>query len=174
MLTPQVIYLETVNHCNARCIMCPHKYMQRPKGIMSSRIFETALQSISQINLNKISLFMHKEGEPLLDPNIIERIQYAKRKLTGFKELGINTNAMLLTLELSEKLLNSGLDTIYFSVDGASPETYNKIRINLDYDTVETNLKYFFALKRCQENKIRVVMQMLTNQDNHHEVKIFK
>lgn len=174
MFIPQVIYLETVNQCNARCVMCPHKHMLRPKGIMSQQLFEVAIQSISQVNLNEISLFMHKEGEPLLDPNIIERIKYAKKKLVGLKELGINTNAMLLTPELSEGLLSSGLDTIYFSVDGASPETYNKIRINLDYNTVETNLRYFFALKRQRGNRIRVIMQMLTNNENHYEVAAFK
>lgn len=174
MLMPQIIYVETTNRCNAKCIMCPHIKMQRKKGVMSQQLFEKTIDSIKEFNLNQVHLFLHKEGEPLLDSNIIERIKYAKKHLNGLKELAINTNAMLLTENKINGLLNSGLDTIYFSVDGASVEVYNKIRINLDYEVVEANLKRFFSLRLQQGNRIKIIMQMLTNKDNIHEVESFK
>jgi radical SAM protein with 4Fe4S-binding SPASM domain len=148
--------------------------MQRKKGMMAQQVFEKIIHSIKEINLDKIHLFLHKEGEPLLDSNIIERIKYTKTHLKGLKELAINTNAMLLTEDKSNGLLNSGLDTIYFSVDGASAEVYNKIRVKLNYDVVEANLKKFFELRLQHGNRIRVIMQMLTNKDNFHEVDMFK
>lgn len=174
MLIPEVVYIETVNKCNARCTMCPHPKMKREQGVMPNLIFEKTIQSLKELDLSEVQLFLHKEGEPLLDPNIVDRIQYAKEHLYGLQELGINTNAMLLTEDISMSLLQSGLDTIYFSIDGASAQTYNKIRIGLNYDVVESNVAKFFSLRKKYKKKINVIMQMVTNKDNYHEVELFK
>lgn len=174
MLRPKVIYIETTNLCNAKCIMCPHENMTRKKGFMSKKIFEKIIEDCKEVDLREGQVFLHKEGEPLLDPFIIDRIRYAKDNLPEVKEIGINTNAMLLNEEISRNLIKSGLDTIYFSVDGASPETYNKIRINLDYNTVEDNIKTFFKIKEEMGSNIKVIMQMLVYEDNKDEIDKFK
>lgn len=174
MLLPKIVYIETTNKCNARCVMCPHTKMKRPTGFMSQQIFERIIKTMKEFDLQDVRLFLHKEGEPLLDQNIIERISYAKRQLKGLKELVINTNAMLLTESMCVGLLESGLNTIYFSVDGATSQTYNNIRINLDYDTVINNIEKFFLLKKQYKSDIKIVMQMLTNENNYHEADLFR
>jgi len=173
MLMPEVIYIETTSVCNAKCIMCPHEQMERKQGTMSDSNFERTISTMQSINLTNLTLFLHKEGEPLLDRKIVERIKYAKANLKGLKELVINTNASRLTEDLSIGLLNSGLDTIYFSVDGATPETYNKIRVNLDYNKVEANIKNFFILKEKLRSNIKVIVQMVVSDDNRHEVELY-
>lgn len=174
ILKPKVIYIETTNLCNAKCIMCPHEKMKRKKGIMPQNVFESTIEKCKDIDLSDVQIFLHKEGEPLLDPDIIQRIRYARKNLPHAMEIGINTNAMLLTEEMSRGLLQSGLDTIYFSVDGTCADSYNKIRVNLDYDIVENNLKNFFKLKEDLKSDIKVIMQMLVYRGNKDEVKIFK
>ena len=174
MEIPKVIYIETTNKCNADCIMCPHKYMIRKLDTMNAEMFCEIIDSIKNIDLSETQLFLHKEGEPLCDENIFEKIAYAKSNLKDVNEIGINTNAMLLTKEKSKKLLEAGLDTIYFSVDGTSSSTYDKIRINCKYDTVEKNILDFFEIKNELKSNVRVIMQMLIYDGNKHEENEFR
>src|SRR3990170_3927583 len=173
-LKPTAIYIETTNKCNAKCIMCPNTKMTRKRAVMSEQIFEKTIDAISNLDLNDLQLFLHKEGEPLLDPDITARIKHAKNQLPNLKELIINTNAMLLTEKTSIELLESGLDTIYFSIDGASPETYNNIRLGLDYDSIASNVEKFFETHNKNKSNVKVIMQMLTDKHNMHEVDLFK
>lgn len=160
-MIPEVIYIETTNLCNANCIMCPHDSMKREKIVMEQDVFKKIILGMTDVDLSNTQLFLHKEGEPLCDKNIAERINYVYKKLPSVKEIGINTNAMLMTNEISDKLLNSGLNLIFFSVDGTTAETYDAIRINCHYDTVEKNIEYFLKKRQKQGKNIRVVMQML-------------
>ena len=83
---------------------------------------------------------MHKDGEPLLDKLLFKRIDYIKENLKN-SEVGLNSNAMLMDEEKARKICESGLDTISFSVDGASKQTYEYIRVNLNYDVVKKNIE---------------------------------
>lgn len=171
-LLPKTIYIETTNLCNAACIMCPHQKMTRPKGIMSNKIFSLVLNSLKNHDLTDSQIFLHKEGEPLCDPEIVSRIQRVKENTNA--NIGLNTNAMLMTKEVSDKILKSGLDTIYFSVDGVSAETYNRIRINCDYETVKRNIIYFLNRRQVVGSKIKVIMQMLLTEKNSAEKNLFE
>tara|TARA_B110000503_G_C7169209_1_gene423455 strand:- start:1069 stop:1956 length:888 start_codon:yes stop_codon:yes gene_type:complete len=173
MLMPEVIYIETTSVCNAKCIMCPHEQMERKQGTMSDLNFETTINGMKDIDLTNLTLFLHKEGEPLLDRKLVDRIKYVKANLKGIKEVIINTNASRLTEEVAIGLLNSGLDKIYFSLDGASPDTYNKIRINLDYNKVVANIENFFLLKEKLKSNIQIIIQMVVSDDNRHEVDLY-
>lgn len=168
-LIPEVIYIETTNICNAKCIMCPHNNLKRPFAVMDRALFNKIIDDLSNYDLSKTQLFLHKEGEPLCDKNIVEKINYANEKLINIKEIGINTNGMLLTKNVADNLINSGIDVIFFSLDGVIANIYNEIRKNCDYQLVENNIKYFLK-KRLQYNKkIRVIMQMLINEQTEYQ-----
>ena len=63
-------------------------------------------------------------GEPLLNPNLPEIIDYAKKK--GVLETIINTNATKLDSKMSKKLIESGLDLMIFSFDGGTKKAMKK------------------------------------------------
>jgi len=64
-------------------------------------------------------------GEPLLHPHLLDMVKQAKRA-----ECSINTttNGTLFTPARCEAIVHSGLDLIKISLDGATPETYQRIR----------------------------------------------
>lgn len=173
MMIPEVVYIETTNKCNAKCIMCPHDKMKRPLLTMSQDTFEKIIDGIKEYDLSKTQLFLHKEGEPLCDEDIAERISYACSQISNVKEVGINTNAMLLTKEKADRLLESGMNLIFFSVDGTSADTYERIRVNCKYDVVEKNIEYFLQKRLERKKEIRVVMQMLITNFNRAEKDVF-
>ena len=64
-------------------------------------------------------------GEPLLHPDIVEMVEYAKE--CGIKEVWINTNGGPLTEGLCRGLLRAGVDWLTVSFDGLG-EMYESIR----------------------------------------------
>lgn len=173
-MKPEVIYIETTNLCNASCIMCPHSKVERNPSIMRNEIFYKVIEHLKEAAVKGKQIFMHKEGEPLLDPQIMERIAYADRMLGDYNEIGINTNAMLLDDKKAKQLLESGIGTVYFSVDGISKKKYEAIRINLNFETVVKNIKHFFKLHQQRKSKVRVIMQMLIQNDDSNSAEAFK
>lgn len=175
---PQTISIEPTNHCNAKCIMCPHDMMmKREKGFMSWALFKKIIDECKEeidSEGKHLRFVFGGMGEPLLDPLLIKRIEYIKQKLRK-STVGFSTNAALLTGERSLEILNSPLDSILFSVDGASKETYEEIRVGLKYEVVKRNLDNFFELKKQMNKKSpRVVMQMVVWEHNKHEMKKYE
>jgi MoaA/NifB/PqqE/SkfB family radical SAM enzyme len=82
-------------------------------------------------------------GEPLLYPDLIEALSFAKRK--GKKTM-FYTNASLLTHDMSESLLDVGLDSLTFSVDGFNEQSFNT-RIGVNWKKVLENVRRFQKMK---------------------------
>ena len=51
------------------------------------------------------------------------------------------TNATLLNDTISKKIIDSGVDVVFFSVDGASKETFEKIRVGANFERVKENIR---------------------------------
>ena len=166
---PERLYIETTNHCNASCKMCPHSNMTRSLLTMSDKVFHTILEELKNIDLKSTIIFLHKEGEPLLDNKIVERINLIGT-LTNCKEIAINTNASLLSEVKANELLKSKVNTIYISLDGFSKDSYEHLRKGLKYDVVFQNVKHLFELKRKLNSNKRIILQMIKYSENQHEV----
>ena len=88
--------------------------------------------------------------------------------------ISINTNGTLLDKEMSEMLLDSGIDFISIDCDGFSKEVYEKIRVGANRDTTYANIEYL--LKRKQEREITKtiievkVMEMDENKDEMNKI----
>lgn len=171
--TPDRIYIETTNACNARCIMCPHARMTRPVVTMKECVFEKIVGDLSQMDLQRATVFLHKEGEPFMDPDICRRIRDVRTR-TNCREVAISTNASLLTHSMAWELLRTGIDTVYLSIDGATKETYEKVRVGLCYETVLRNVQCLFAQMESSRRRPRIVVQMLDDGENADEIAEFE
>jgi len=101
--------------------------------------------------LQKVSLV--GAGEPLLNPELFDIIQYAKtKKLT----VGFATNATLLTEATSRNIVSSGLDWLNISLDGASKEIYEKIRKGANFERVIRNIKKLIEIKEDKKPDVSV------------------
>lgn len=145
---PLVVAVEASSICNLRCKMCFQKNMDKQitpqnKGIMTYELYEKFLNEIEQ---NKLySIVFASRGEPLLNPNIDKMIAAAKAR--GVLDIKLNTNAVLLTDDLSRRLLSSGLDMIVFSVDSIDNDHYKSIR-GTDLEIVINNINRFMEIRR--------------------------
>lgn len=172
---PNHVIIENTNFCNANCITCCRGKLAREKGFMDMALFKKIIDDCVACGINFVSL--NSFGEPFLDKALLEKIRYAKQK--GLK-VWLNTNGSLLEKfgstehELAYKLVDSGLDEIYISLDAATEETYKKIRKGLNFFDVVWGVKSILVAKRLRKsNKPKVVLDFVEIEQNRHEVKAF-
>ncbi|MDP6108442.1 MAG: radical SAM protein, partial [Rhodospirillales bacterium] len=128
---PRFIEIETVNACNARCPMCTIDDWQRNTPTMKDDLFHRIADEIidHRDEVNRVSLY--RDGEPLLDKKLPERIAYLKQG--GVNVTSISTNVSLLDESRSRALLDAGLDMIILSIDSLQKEIFEGIRVRLDF-----------------------------------------
>ncbi|MBT89809.1 MAG: hypothetical protein CMN79_04890 [Spirochaetales bacterium] len=150
------VQIETTVRCNSKCQMCPHsrEMHERRTFDMSKDLMDKLAEELSHYAGHLRRVIPQGFGEPLLDPNIFHFI--ARLKKAGIKEVFISSNGSLLNEEKANALLESGLDQIDFSVDAINKETYEKIRIGLDYHTVMNNIENFIKMRDKRGAKTRV------------------
>jgi MoaA/NifB/PqqE/SkfB family radical SAM enzyme len=121
-LGPRVVFIEVTNRCNLLCQTCPRTFFDRePLKSLTLQEFIAIAEQFPQMQ----RALLHGIGEPLLNRELAEIIQYLKGRDV---EVIINSNGTLLSTEWQEKLVNSGLDEYRCSIDGAKDETYARIR----------------------------------------------
>jgi len=86
-------------------------------------------------------------GEPLMHPHILELVRQAKQRAPACS-LDMSTNGTLLP-RMADGLVDGGIDIVYISLDGPTPEINNPIRGRNSFERVVTGVK---ALQQaCRE-----------------------
>lgn len=171
---PNSIILEVTNNCNLRCNFCGQSAMTRDRGSMGLELFKKLVKEIANEN-PETEVWTIFYGEPLiLKYKMVYLIRYAKDK--GLKNVFMNTNGILLDEELSEALIESGLDKIVFSLDAFYEETYKKMRNNDNFEKVKNNIEDFIKIRNKLNSKIKVEVQLIEIPNIHKdgEKKLFK
>ena len=133
------LYIEPTSFCNLDCITCMHNTWDEPTGTMSEEVFDAVLAGLREFTPVP-SVFFGGFGEPLSHPRILDMVARVKA-LGGTVEL--ISNGTLLTEEMSRELIRAGLDTLWVSLDGATPESYQDIRLGALLPKVLENLRKF-------------------------------
>jgi sulfatase maturation enzyme AslB (radical SAM superfamily) len=169
---PTRFAVEVTAECNLACSMCHHPNMKRPKGKMPLELWTKCADQIASISPDTQCWFSFC-GEPLLEPDrLLEMIAYGHS--VGIRSLNINTNAMLLTPELTRRILDSAAELIVFGIDGYSKESYEKTRVNGERDKVYANVEHFLKSKRKRRSGPDVQIQFIVMDENEHEIERFK
>ena len=138
---PRDVILETSAYCNLKCIMCPYPGLKRSKGEMDFEIFKKIVHEIVQENPFS-RLWIAIMGEPFMRGNsLIKMLRYARN--AGLENIHVNTNATYLSEEMTDKLRDCDIKELLVSLDASTKETYNRIRLGGEFDTVIRNVEYF-------------------------------
>ena len=134
---PLNIDIEVSSKCQIVCDHCFRQYMDiKENDFMPLDMYKKIIKECGQHNLFTLKFSMR--GEPLLHPDIVEMVRYAKEQ--KIKEVWINSNGGLLTEKLIIDLLSAGVDWITVSFDGLG-EMYESIRKPLKYEDTLKKLK---------------------------------
>jgi MoaA/NifB/PqqE/SkfB family radical SAM enzyme len=133
------LYIEPTSQCNLECVTCIRNDWEEPMGKMSDAVFDSVIEGLRTFSPPP-AVFFGGFGEPLSHPRIVDMV--AKVKTLG-APVELITNATMLTPELSRNLIKAGLDTLWVSLDGATPESYSDIRLGALLPQVLENLRLF-------------------------------
>jgi len=138
------VYIEPTVACNLDCITCFRNAWEQPIGRMSEETFASILAGLNELDPVP-DVYFGGIGEPLFHPKTIQWI--AKVKKLGAK-VELITNGTTLTEKKSQQLIDSGLDVLWVSIDGASPESYADVRMGAELPKVIENLKRLFKMRK--------------------------
>lgn len=126
LIAPHQIAIDITNKCNLRCLHC---YNQSGENIQSCNELtdEEVLRFIDELCEVGIFNLCFCGGEPLLRKDlIIECIK--KLRKANVANVSMVTNGLLLNKEIAIELKEVGITNIQLSLDGATPETHDRLR----------------------------------------------
>jgi MoaA/NifB/PqqE/SkfB family radical SAM enzyme len=138
------VYVESTNRCNLGCRICMRQTWEEPDGMMSEETFQSILNSLEEFP-QPPTIFFGGLGEPLANKRTIQWIEQAN-KLGGQVEM--ITNGTLLDKQCAQQLIKAGLDMLWVSIDGATPESYIDVRLGDELPRVIANLSYLRRIRR--------------------------
>lgn len=166
---PTYLQIEPVGQCNLRCTMCaiPFREDGPPQGPPAFMPFQAFTRLVDQFETLE-ELHLQGLGEPLMHPRFFEMVTYASAK--GIR-VTTNSNFTLLNAERAERCVESGLDTLHISIDGATAEIYEKIRVRGHWDKLVRNLRLIReARRRHQSRTPHLKMVSVIMQQNLHQL----
>ncbi|MFZ0309240.1 MAG: radical SAM protein [Candidatus Sulfotelmatobacter sp.] len=120
---PRLIFWELTKGCNLRCIHCRASAteLSSPDDLST----ETAKAIIDQIAAVSSPILVLSGGEPLFRKDIFELARYATDK--GLR-VALATNGTLVTKQVAQKIIDSGVKRVAISLDGADALTHDTFR----------------------------------------------
>lgn len=167
---PKNLMIELTNACNLRCSMCYNRLMKRKRGFMDADTYRLILDNAKELGIKMVGLYT--TGESFLHPRIFDFIKLAKEM--GFEYVYITTNGSVLNEEKIKRIFDSGLDSIKFSIDGTSRESYEKIRIGGNFEKLYNNMKMLRETRDKMKSKLKIYASFVLTNENYHELKKFK
>lgn len=138
------VYIEPTDQCNITCRTCIRNAWNENLGRMTDATFDRILESVRQLSPVP-TIFFGGLGEPLFHKQTVAWI--ARAKAIGAR-VELITNGTMLTEKRSRALIDAGLDVIWVSIDGATPESYADVRLGAELPKVIANLSRFRKMRR--------------------------
>ena len=149
---PIFVWLEPTNRCNLKCPLCPTGVgLKRRRGDMSLELFETILAKLKKAK--PLLLTLHLAGEPLLAPNLTRMVELARE---AGMQTTLSSNGTLLTEEMSQKLIDSGLQSLRLDFC-AEKDHFEKVRFGSSWEKVYANIIGLLSLKLKTEAQLPMV-----------------
>jgi radical SAM protein with 4Fe4S-binding SPASM domain len=168
---PISVTVEPTTSCNLRCPECPSgkREFSRPTGMLDRDFFTNTIDELHK----KISyLIFYFQGEPYLNPKFLEMVSYASSK--GIYT-ATSTNAHYLNDVNAKKTVESGLDRLIISIDGASQDTYEQYRIGGELKKVVEGAENIIKWKKELKSKTpHIIFQFLVVKPNEHQMEEVK
>lgn len=157
--------IENVSRCNFACTMCA--VSKWPKGRRAPDMSLAAFKRLIDEQHGLIEVKMNGLGEPLMGRHYFEMIRYAREHDIWVR---MTTNASLLHVNDNYRgLIESGVNDIDISMDGADKATFEAIRINGRFEQVAANCSTLNSYCRSK-GIVRTKMWTLVQKENAHNL----
>jgi radical SAM protein with 4Fe4S-binding SPASM domain len=168
---PIAVSIEPTTTCNLRCPQCVtgRGELKRPGGSISMELFKSAIDQLLP-QLSYLTLYF--QGEPFLHRDFTEMVSYARSKKIF---VATSTNGHFLDEATAMACVESGLNRIIVSLDGATPESYESYRAGGNFEKVTQGIRNLVnARKIAGKKNPGIVLQCLVLKSNQHELRFIR
>ena len=140
---PSQIIVGLTEYCNYACTHCPQANISKKK-VYDGPLFPEDLNQklVDEVSTDGKGYCTHirytAAGEPMTHPKVLKILEYAC-KHSGTM-VSLTTNGSYLNANNRKKLLEMGMGLIDISLDANTKETYENIRINGNFENVQSNV----------------------------------
>ena len=160
---PMMCVISFIYSCNAVCPNCPYtnsniraSYKDQP--LMNGSTFRLIADQCGE---HGAWVRVSGGGEPMLHPDAVELLEYAKSKNA---KVGLITNGSRFCDESTRRLLIAGVDMIEFSVDAADAENYHRVRAGLDWQTLLANVERMVRIRNEIGSTTKIIASGINQQ----------
>jgi radical SAM protein with 4Fe4S-binding SPASM domain len=156
---PACVDIELTSRCNLRCPMC---WFHGQAGVgdryeASEMTTSDVTRIIDQVKRYRPRVYFGG-AEPLIRPDFIAVVRYARERELP---VAFTTNATLLEREISENLIDLGVDQINVSLDGTE-EMHDEIRSRGSFRRATSNVRQLLEARRARGARRPLVAVNLT------------
>jgi len=157
---PLYVAWQVTNECNLACLHCIEE--SGPGKAFRDELSEReAFAVLEQLMDSEVPYLSFSGGEPMVHPRFFEMVQYVCER-DG--QLKIETNGHYLTSENCGRLAHLGVKAVQVSMDGASRETFNRMRVRGNFDVVVA------GIRRLHEAGVPLEINYSPTRFNVHEI----
>ncbi len=139
---PWQIEVETTTRCHLKCAMCEHTYWDQKPRDMTFDEFRGVVDQFPRLKWIGVtgigSSFLNKDF-----PRMIELVKARNCYVELFDSFD------LLDEEKARKLVDLEIDKVWVSMEAATKETYEKIRVGARFERTTENIRRFFQIKQA-------------------------
>lgn len=166
---PREIQLDLTSFCNHKCVFCPNPLIEN-KSTMQHDMVIRVLQEAYDCGVRDLGFYA--TGESFLVKNLAEYVKLAKD--IGYEYLFITTNGALATPDRAKPVLDAGINSMKFSINAGTRETYKEIHGKDDFDTVISNLRWVSNYRKKAGLKCRIYVSMVYTDKIKNEVELLQ
>ncbi len=178
---PLGVHVCPSTYCNFKCHYCKHSVDTFDGGVgktgwlkrefMGMDMYKLLIRQLSKFPKKIKTLNFAWLGEPLLHPQIVEMVKIAKEANVA-ETVSIVTNGSLLSHEMSDGLIEAGLDLLRISLQGLTAEDYWTIsKYKIDFEKYVENIAYFYEYKKDTRVYIKIMDAMLKSDDDERKFR---
>jgi MoaA/NifB/PqqE/SkfB family radical SAM enzyme len=128
---PLYVAWQITNECNLACLHCIEE--SGPGKAFPDELSEREiLEILDQMRALEVPYLSFSGGEPMVHPHFFGMVEHF---CAGGGQLKIETNGHYLSPENCEKFHRLGVKAVQVSIDGASRETFNRMRVRGEFQT---------------------------------------
>jgi pyruvate-formate lyase-activating enzyme len=134
---PKSIKIEITAHCDLKCFFCQVAITERTKGHIDAALLRRILDEAKAAGVEEVGLFWL--GESFINRSLADYVAYAKK--IGFERVFVTTNGRLADAKRLKPVFDAGLDSLKFSMNASSKESFKSTTGVDAYDQVLANIR---------------------------------
>lgn len=171
---PNRFFFSVTERCNLRCAHCITHASERTHSGKARTMSPGVLDALrDDFGFGSYFAFVHG-GESLTAPifwDVLTAIKEARGNERYVAHL--LTNGTSLSIELADRLVDSGISSLSVSLDGASPATNDQIRLGARFDEICSAVADVAAWRHAANRDLRIGLSFVVLAQNVSELDAF-